>query len=1137
MNDESLSDVCSNISDMSYLSDLEDECQSVNFDLSNGSPINVNNFNIVHYNINSITADNRLDQLSDICKTLNLAVLVITESKLDENIPTNLITIPGYHEPVRRDRYENGRHGGGVLIYIAEFLVFQQQTDLQSPLYEHIWVDIKHKNVTFSINALYRPPNENVGNHTQFIDTCTDILQKLNNHRATYKIITSDLNFGNCYCKCPILNHKPLDAFAPDVFSNYGFSQLIDIPTRITEDTTSLIDLFFADNFEDIDCHGTLPKIADHDGILASFKLDTQKPKARTKTVYDYRNADINGLINHIKHYDFNTTVFSHPINVQTELYDKILIEAFSQFVPCKTVTIRADDQPWSNAYTRLLLRKKNRNYLIYKKTNTDYTYLSNQTNTSSEILTRYLAKRNKTFSKSRDSANASNLANRRAKFAFYNTVNCTMNNHSISAKKKFSILLKLMKNNKFSNISPINENDNIINDPKTKSEIFNNFFASKSKVDGSNDDPPHLERKQNIPNLASLNTSPLEVSKLIRNLKKSHISPCGISAKFLQLISKEISYSLSRLFNNLFEIGHFPDRWKIAHVTPIYKRIGSKNCKTNYRPISILPTLSKVCESVIHERLLSHCTHNNIITERQAAYLKGDSTISQLLYLVHQIRTSWGKSNIAHGVFLDISAAFDKVWHKGLIAKLEQIGIADEFLTLFTSYLSNRKQCVVVDGVKSTLLDIQAGVPQGSRLGPLLFLIYINDIVDGLESEILIFADDCSLLASGVDPAETAEQLNRDLNKISTWAARWKVLFNAGKSKDIIFSSKMLNNSPPSIFNDNFIERVNTHRHLGVYLTSSLDWSFQINDVCLKANRKLAVLRNVKFLKRNTLDMLYKITVRSVIDYALPIYANNLKLTDLARLDRVQYRAAKLVTGALHYTSREKLNNELGWENFQTRINFLGLSFFQKIHLHETRPLIKNCMMELDYAKKYLTRSKGGYSPYPSFGSKFNKSFFPYMSKLWNNLEVSTQLMALPDFKEQLKKELKPSKIKHFSKGSKIGNTLLTRIRIERSDLNLHKFTIGHSETTECLCHAKQESSLHFLIDCFLYSGERQTLFSLVEHYIPKFSNFSKSKKYEVLVMGIHNDNPEYKHTNTTISIAVQNFILKTKRFSEHPF
>ena len=142
--------------------------------------------------------------------------------------------------------------------------------------------------------------------------------------------------------------------------------------------------------------------------------------------------------------------------------------------------------------------------------------------------------------------------------------------------------------------------------------------------------------------------------------------------------------------------------------------------------------------------------------------------------------------------------------------------------------------------GFKSTFIDIQAGVPQGSRLGPLLFIIYINDIVDDLECDIMIFADDCSLLAFGLDPTETAKQLNRDLSKISSWAIKWKVLFNAKKSKDLIFSNKILNNSPPLVFNENFIDRVNTHRHLGVYLTSNLDWSFQINDVCLEANRKL---------------------------------------------------------------------------------------------------------------------------------------------------------------------------------------------------------------------------------------------------------------------------------------------------------
>ena len=135
-----------------------------------------------------------------------------------------------------------------------------------------------------------------------------------------------------------------------------------------------------------------------------------------------------------------------------------------------------------------------------------------------------------------------------------------------------------------------------------------------------------------------------------------------------------------------------------------------------------------------------------------------------QLLYNVHSIRKNWGYYQIAHGVFLDISSAFDKVWHNGLLAKLSQIGIDGSLATFFKSYLSNRKQCVVIEGEKSSLLNIEAGVPQGSRLGPLLFIIYINDIINDIESEILLFADDTTLLASGKDPAETSAKLNRDL-------------------------------------------------------------------------------------------------------------------------------------------------------------------------------------------------------------------------------------------------------------------------------------------------------------------------------------------------------------------------------------
>ena len=427
----------------------------------------------------------------------------------------------------------------------------------------------------------------------------------------------------------------------------------------------------------------------------------------------------------------------------------------------------------------------------------------------------------------------------------------------------------------------------------------------------------------------------------------------------------------------------------------------------------------------------------------------------------------------------------------------------------------------------------MQAGVPQGSRLGPLLFIIYMNDIVEEIESDILIFADDTSLMASGSDPAETAAQLNRDLAKILIWANRWKVTFNAKKSKDIIFTKKCLNNSPPLIFGDTYIERVSTHKHLGLILTSNLDWSAQVNEVCLKANRKLSVLRSVKLLSRKTLDLLYKLTVRSVVDYALPVYYKSLKVSDLARLDNIQYRAGKIVTGAYHFTSKDKLNSELGWETILKRGDILSLNIFHKIHLHETRPLIRTCMPKLDIENTCKTRSKGGYIPFKYKCENFNNSFFPSTVKLWNSLPKTIQLKDQIEFKLCTKQELKPPRYKHFSRGSKLGNTLLTKIRVGRSSLSQHKFTIGLSDTPECLCHFKTESPEHFFLDCFLYSPERQSLFGLIEHYVPNFNRLNKKQKLDIILRGVNIDDSELFQTNVTLTLAVQNFILLTKRFT----
>ena len=342
-------------------SEPDDQPKSIAVDLSNGSPLNPNDFIGLHYNINSITALGRLDQLNQISRSLNLDYLVINESKLDATIPSNLLLLDGFHEPVRNDR---NRDGGGCLIYISKVLTFKRQSRFESKHFEHIWVDVRINDKIYSINAMYRPPN--VDNHDLFLKEVELILSKGASHKCDNFILASDLNFGNIYCKHPFLQPKPLDDSAPELFESFGFSQIIDIPTRVTKTTTSLIDLIFCLNIDSITCHGTLPQIADHDGTFVSFHCIKVKPKVKTRKVFDYKNLNENDLLEYIKNIDFDGIVFSKPVVQQADAITEILSSAFEKFVATKTVVIRSTDPPWVNSYTRLLLRKKNRNYAFF---------------------------------------------------------------------------------------------------------------------------------------------------------------------------------------------------------------------------------------------------------------------------------------------------------------------------------------------------------------------------------------------------------------------------------------------------------------------------------------------------------------------------------------------------------------------------------------------------------------------------------------------------------------------------------------------------------------------------------------------------------------------------------------------------
>ena len=284
--------------------------------------------------------------------------------------------------------------------------------------------------------------------------------------------------------------------------------------------------------------------------------------------------------------------------------------------------------------------------------------------------------------------------------------------------------------------------------------------------------------------------------------------------------------------FFSCIELGIFPTDWKMANVAPARKRDDKQNVK-NYRPVSLLPIFKKIFERLIYNEMYSFFTENDLISSNQSGFKQGDSCINQLLSITHDIYQSLDQGYEVRGVFLDISKAFDKVWHKGLIHKLKQNGIGGPLLKILTDFLKSRKQRVVLNGQHSSWSDVLAGVPQGSILGPLLFLIFINDLSDGLQCNPKPFADDNSLFATVHEISKATNDLNNDLTKITKWFFQWKMSFNPDISKqahEVIFSRKRyVSSHSPLTFNNIPAAQMNSQKHLGMQLDKKLNFEEQL--------------------------------------------------------------------------------------------------------------------------------------------------------------------------------------------------------------------------------------------------------------------------------------------------------------------
>ena len=469
---------------------------------------------------------------------------------------------------------------------------------------------------------------------------------------------------------------------------------------------------------------------------------------------------------------------------------------------------------------------------------------------------------------------------------------------------------------------------------------------------------------------------------------------------------------------------------------------------------------------------------------------------------------------------FFDISKAFDRVWHKGLIHKLKHIGIRGRLLKWFIDYLSNRKQRVVLEGQFSEWKNVKAGVPQGSILGPLLFLIFINDIAELINTNIRLFADDTSVYLVIRNTVNDAIRLNLDLQTIHAWSKTWLVDFNPSKTLTMIISRKLIKTiHPPLIMNDIILKEVSSHKHLGIYISNDGTWHVHINYIINKAWKRVNLLRGLKFyLDRKSLEKLYVSFVRPILEYGDFIW-DNCTNEEKQKLESVQIECMRIVTGATSLVSLENLYHETGWEKLEDRRLKHKLNVFYKMINGQCPNYLSNLIPTDTRNMNYNLRNNENIINIKCRTDMYKRSFLPSTIDEWNKLPHDIRnASSLSSFKRMLNSNI-VSPPSYYYAGKREGQIHHTRLRLNCSSLKYTLFQKNIVADPSCECGAR-ETVDHFLLHCSNYNEARNLYISSLPHNI----------NTNLLLFG----DPSFDDlTNTNIFTKVQNYIMHTKRFS----
>ena len=553
-------------------------------------------------------------------------------------------------------------------------------------------MNYNHKKVIVSV--IYRSPSQSNIEFDLFLANLEQLLCEINNCKPYLSIITGDFNArSSSWWSKDSNTPEGLKLFS--LTSANGFSQLINEPTHFQGNSSSCIDLIFTNQGNlsvNSGVHTSLHPKCKHQIIHSSFNLNIYYPPPYQRLIWDYKKADPLKISNALDSVNWERLFGQHDINQQVKTLNEVLLNIFRNYVPNKYIIIDDKDPVWMNDTAKSKIIAKNllfKQYIKNGRFESDFMFLETIANELNELISS-------------------------TKALYYDNLAKKINNPLLQAKTYWSILKTFYNDKKIPLIPPLLVDDKFVTDIQKKANVFNKFFAEQCTPLDNNSSLPVNQLFLTQSRLTSLDLDNDELLKIIRalNINKGH-GHDDISIRMIKICDKSLIKPLMLMFKKSIRSPYYPDIWKKSNIIPVHKK-NDKRLVNNYRVISLLPVFGKIFEKIIFNKIYNYLSKENLLNPNQSGFRPSDSCINQLITITHEIFEAFdcNPSLEVSSIFLDISKAFDKVRHEGLIYKIKSMGISGELLNLLENYLSDRYQRVVLNGQTSSWTPVLAGVP-----------------------------------------------------------------------------------------------------------------------------------------------------------------------------------------------------------------------------------------------------------------------------------------------------------------------------------------------------------------------------------------------------------------------------------------